>query len=77
MSGRKRHRTKTVRVRGRREAEKALAAFITELETSGVAADGTFGERVERWIATAVPGVTGQQVTVRNTVSYYLGPCSP
>ena len=78
LSGRKRYKTKTVRVSGRREAEKALAAFVTELETSGVAADGTFGELVERWIATAVPGWSpANEVTVRNAVSYYLGPLLP
>ncbi len=74
LSGRKRYKTKTVRVRGRRESEKALAAFVTELETSGVAADGTFGELVERWIATAVPDWSpNNEVTVRNTASYHLG----
>ena len=78
LRGRKRYKTKTVRVRGRREAEKALAALVTELETSGVAADGTFGELVERWIATAVPGWSpANEVTVRNTVSYYLAPLLP
>ncbi len=60
---------------GRREAEKALAAFVTELETSGVASGGTFGELVERWIVTAVPDWSpANEVTVRNTVSYHLGP---
>ena len=53
------HRPEEVRdedraARGRREAEKALASFVASLETS-VAADGTFAELVERWIATASP----------------------
>ncbi len=75
LTGRKRYKTKTVRAKGRREADKALAAFVTELEKSGVAAGGTFGELVERWIATAAPGWSpANEVTVRNAVSYYLGP---
>ncbi len=78
LSGRKRYKTKAVRWRGRREAEKALAAFVTELETSGVGADGTFGELVERWIATAVPGWSpANEVTVRNTCRTTSAPCSP
>jgi integrase len=78
LTGRKRYSTRTVRVKGRREAEKALAAFVTELETSGMASGGTFGELVERWIATAVPGWSpANEVTVRNTAAYYLGPLLP
>lgn len=77
LTGRKRYETKTVHARGRREAEKALASFVAGLETS-VAADGTFAELVERWIATASPGWSpANEVTVRRTVSYYLGPLLP
>lgn len=77
LTGRKRYETKTVRASGRREAEKALASFVSRLETS-VAADGTFGELVERWIETASPGWSpANEVTVRRTVSYYLGPLLP
>ena len=43
-----------------------------------MADDGTFGELVERWIATAVAGWSpANAVTVRNTVSYYLVPLLP
>ncbi|HSH60097.1 MAG TPA: site-specific integrase [Acidimicrobiales bacterium] len=78
LTGRKRYSTRTVRVKGRREAEKALAAFVTELQTSGMVAGGTFGELVERWIETALPGWSpANEVTVRNTVSYYLGSLLP
>ena len=78
LTGRTRYETKTVAANGRREAEKALAAFVTSLGTNGVAADGTFGELVERWIATAAPGWSpANEVTVRRAVSYYLGPLVP
>ncbi len=43
LSGRKRYSTRTVRVKERREAEKALAAFVTELETSRVPAGAPSG----------------------------------
>jgi hypothetical protein len=60
-----------VRVKGRREAKKALAAFVTELEGAGVAAGGTFGELVERWIATAAPGWSpANEMTVRLDAFY-------
>ena len=78
LTGRTRYKTKTVPAGGRREAERALAAFVTDLSGVGVATDGTFGELVERWIATALPGWSpANEVTVRNTVAYYLGPLSP
>jgi len=78
LTGRTRYETRTVAARGRREADKALATFITALSTSGAVADGTFGELVERWIATASPGWSpANQLTVRNTVAYYLGPLLP
>ncbi len=47
LTGRKRCKTKTVRANGQREAETALAAFVTSLD-AGVPASGTFGELVER-----------------------------
>ena len=77
LTGQKRYKTKTVRASGQREAEKALAAFVTSLE-AGVPANGTFGELVERWIETASPGWSpANQVTVRNAVTYYLPPLLP
>lgn len=78
LTRRERYKTKTVEVRGRREAEKALAAFVTKLSTSGAVASGTFGELIERWVATASPGWSpANQLTVRRTVEYYLGPLLP
>ncbi len=78
LSRRARYKTKTVSARGRREAERALAAFVASLEGVEVTADGTFGDLVQRWIATASPGWSpANEVTVRNAVSYYLGPLLP
>ena len=78
LTRRDRYKTKTVEVRGRREAEKALAAFVTKLSSSGAVASGTFGELIERWVATASPGWSpANQLTVRRTVEYYLGPLLP
>ncbi len=69
LTGRKQYRTKTVRVNGQREAERALAAFVTSLE-SGVPTSGTFGELVERWIERASVGWSpSNALTVQNTVA--------
>ncbi len=51
VSGRDRYKTKTVKG-GRRAAEDALAAFITQVG-AGLATSGTFGELVERWFEVA------------------------
>lgn len=78
LTGRKRYETKTVTVLGRREADKALAAFVTALGSEGAVADGTFGELVERWVATASVGWSpANAVTVGNVVSFYLAPLLP
>ena len=78
LSGRTRYETKTVAAKGRREAERALAAFVTSLGTSGAVVHGTFGELVERWIATASAGWSpANEMTVRRILSYYLRPLVP
>lgn len=81
LTGRKRYQTKTIAVRGRREAEKALAAFVAGLDGPAHVGDGarvSFGELVQRWIATASPGWSpSNEVTVRRTVAYYLAPLLP
>ncbi len=41
----------TVKVSGKREADRALAAFVTELGTDKVRTAGSFGELLEKWFA--------------------------
>ncbi len=48
---RDRYKTKTFKG-GKRAAEQALAAFVTQVGT-GVASEGTFGALVERWFTIA------------------------
>ena len=77
LTGRKRYRTKTVTARGRREANRALAAFVAGADRAapGPDADITFGELVERWTATASVGWSpSNEVTVRRIVTFYLQP---
>lgn len=54
LSGRKRHETQTLRGVGKREAERRLAAFVTNAGTR-VLTEGTFGDLLERWITTNSP----------------------
>ena len=51
VTGRDRYKTKTVKG-GRRVAEEALAAFVTQVG-AGVATESTFAELAERWFAVA------------------------
>lgn len=51
LTGRKRYASKTVKASGKREADRALAAFVTELDTGKVSAAGSFGELLEKWFA--------------------------
>lgn len=80
VTGRKRYATRTVAVKGKREADKALAAFVAAVG-AGVArpsAAVTFSELVERWIDTASPGWSpSNEVIVRRIASTYLAPLLP
>jgi integrase len=52
LTGRKRYATRTIQLVGKREAEKALSAFVAELAGSHSSARGsgkTFGELLEQW----------------------------
>ena len=57
-TGRKRYVTRTVRG-GKREAERALAKLVTEVERGGALAKvGTVGELCERWFESAAPNLS-------------------
>jgi integrase len=57
LTGRKRYASRTVRSGSRRAAEKALAAFVTEVGEKPVFPERnrTFGELLERWYEAASP----------------------
>ena len=78
MTGRDRYKTKTVKG-GKRVAEEALAAFVTQVAV-GVASAGTFGELVERWFDVASVARDWSPKTVvetRRIVDTKLGPLWP
>ena len=80
ITGRKRYATRTVAARGKREADKALAAFVASVGagTARPSAAVTFGELVERWADTARPGWSpSNESTVDFIVRTYLGPLLP
>lgn len=80
LSGNKKYKTKTIHAQGRRQAEKALAAFVTSLQGAGAtpSATGTFGDLIQRWIDAKSPDWSpANALTVRNTVTYYLKPLLP
>ena len=52
LSGAKRYATRTIALAGKRDADRALAAFVAELAGGSVAITGsgrTFGDLLERW----------------------------
>lgn len=74
MTGRKRYQTRTLRGVGKREAEKRLAAFVTEVG-HGVATAGTFGELVERWYGVRVDAWSPKNaMETRRMIDGYLTP---
>ena len=78
VTGRDRYKTKTVKG-GKRVAEEALAAFITQVG-AGVATEATFGELVERWFAVASVAKDWSPKTIAETrriIDTRLGPLWP
>lgn len=77
-TGRDRYKTKTIEG-GKRVAEEALAAFVTQVG-AGVATASTFGELVERWFAVASVAKDWSPKTVvetRRIIDKRLGPLRP
>ncbi len=73
LTGRKRYETQTLRGVNKREAERRLASFTTKAG-SRVATGGTFGELLERWIATNSPGWSPKTLMeTRRFIRCYLG----
>lgn len=78
VTGRDRYKTKTVKG-GRRVAEEALAAFVTQVG-AGVATESTFGELVERWFTVASVAKDWSPKTIAETrriMEKRLGPLWP
>lgn len=55
LTGRKKYATKTIDATGIRQAERALAAYVTELARTDTAGTGTFGDLLDRWYAQGEP----------------------
>ncbi|MDP9072470.1 MAG: site-specific integrase [Actinomycetota bacterium] len=73
VTGRKRYATRTIHGVGKRQAERELAAFVV---AAGVrqATAATFGELLERWIATNSPGWSPKTLMeTRRFIRCYLG----
>ncbi len=78
VTRRDRYKTKTFKG-GKRAAEQALAAFVTQVGT-GVASEGTFGALVERWFTIASVSRDWSPKTIvetRRIIDTKLGPLLP
>src|SRR4051794_14136740 len=74
LTGRTRYVTRTVRG-GKRDAQRAMAAFIAEVERDGSAASGTFADLVERWFETRQVDWSPNNVReTRRIIDSKLGP---
>ena len=66
--------TRTVRGIGKREAERQLAGFVSQVG-DGFSAAGSFGELVERWYTTRVSGWSPKNaLETRRMIDSYLSP---
>jgi integrase len=78
LSGKKRYETGTVHASTDRDAELALAKFVTDLNGAGVSTSGTFGELLERYYAKRAPDLTpGGAKEMRRRLDTYLVPLRP
>jgi integrase len=74
LTRRKKYATRTFKGT-RREANKALAQFVTQTATATVATQGTFGELIERWYAIAAPDwAPNTRKEHRRIIDRYLPP---
>lgn len=73
LTGRKRYETRTVHAKGKREVNRLLADFVSELNGAGATASGTFGDLLEKWYARRAPDLTpaGARET-RRVIDTYL-----
>jgi len=79
LTGRLRYNTKTFKG-GKREAEKALSALVSNPGAEGESSAGTFGELIERWYQTASSSRNWSPKSVAETrgiINRYLGPLRP
>ncbi|MGH9152696.1 MAG: tyrosine-type recombinase/integrase [Acidimicrobiales bacterium] len=74
MTGRKRWTTKTVRA-GKREAQRALASMIAEVDRGVPGTEATLAVLLERWFEVASPDWAPGTVTqTRSAIRHHLGP---